>query len=208
MKKWLTATALIAALAMLPLPSAAQSVEDPLLPDTSGPGEAANAACVEGPDASACPAASGGAVVEGAGQPVLDLASTVDDGPGEEDGAESFLATVPTAGAAIVCAVQTQNPHKSRHVAGTANVVGTNSCPRSVAFQSIRVSLYRSRWYGWEHLDTNKNSCWNCPAVRQNAAGRCRGGSDYYYGESYHYVRDWDGAQGDKWTGNGERFWC
>jgi hypothetical protein len=86
------------------------------------------------------------------------------------------------------CAGKTNNPHRSGHVPGTINVVGYTKCNYNVPAVKISVTLYRSRWYGWEQrgssgLQSNANSGY----IEKNAASpNCAGDVHDWLGTSYH----------------------
>jgi len=99
------------------------------------------------------------------------------------------------------CYGQTDNPHKSTHVEHTINVEARTVCPGGESY--VDLDLYRSRWYGWQHLSGDDAAGWG--EAETNAAKTCTHGSEYtYLGSSYHEVTD----VGYAWTANSERLIC
>jgi hypothetical protein len=97
------------------------------------------------------------------------------------------------------CYGQTDDPHRSHHVGGTANVVARTVCP---ATDYVYVALYRSRWYGWEFRDDGQQTRFG--SAQANAARGCAGTTHTWLGSSYHEAT----GVGYAYTSNSRRFAC
>ena len=98
------------------------------------------------------------------------------------------------------CYGQTDNPHRSHHVGGTANVVARTVCSGRTDY--VYVALYRSRWYGWEFRDDGEQTRFS--SAQANAARGCAGTTHTWLGSSYHEAI----GVGYAYTSNSERFSC
>jgi hypothetical protein len=102
---------------------------------------------------------------------------------------------------AYPCYGQTDRPHLSTHVAGTANVVARTVCYGTGVY--VYTELYRDRWYGQQFLDSGSGSGTN--SVSTNASWYCRGAGTYTYrAYSYHSAT----GAGTANTANSNRFAC
>jgi len=102
---------------------------------------------------------------------------------------------------AYPCYGQTDRPHLSTHVAGTANVVARTVCYGTGVY--VYTELYRDRWYGQQFLDSGSRS--GTDSVSTNASWYCRGAGTYTYrAYSYHSAT----GAGTANTTNSNRFAC
>ena len=102
---------------------------------------------------------------------------------------------------AFPCYGQTDRPHRSTHVGGTANVVARTVCFGTAVY--VRTELYRDRWYGPQFLDSGSRS--GTDSVSTNASWRCAGAGTYTYrAYSYHSAT----GAGTANTANSYRFSC
>lgn len=87
------------------------------------------------------------------------------------------------------CIGKTNDPHRSSHVPGTVNVTALTVCDYNVESLYIQVTLWRSRWYGWERIggvdQGKRNYGWY--KIDYNASsGQCSGETHDYQGRTYH----------------------
>jgi len=69
------------------------------------------------------------------------------------------------------------------------------------------ISLYRERWYGWDHLRNGSDGGYKS-RTNANAKWYCVGAGTYtYLGESYHRVTI-SGKNYVAYTDNSDRFAC
>jgi hypothetical protein len=86
------------------------------------------------------------------------------------------------------CYGQTDRPHSSSHVNGSINVVARTVC--SGLGVHVDVTLYRSRWYGWEQRGYgSKNGTSSVSTNAAESAAACDGTHDYL-ANSYHSASD------------------
>jgi hypothetical protein len=86
------------------------------------------------------------------------------------------------------CYGQTDQPHSSSHVNGSINVVARTVC--SGLGVHVDVTLYRSRWYGWEQRGSgSKNGTNSVSTNAAESAADCDGTHDYL-ANSYHEASD------------------
>lgn len=98
------------------------------------------------------------------------------------------------------CYGQTDIPHYSTHVGGTANVTSRTVCPGSVY---VETELDRDRWYGSQYLSDVYRS-WT-GTVDINTSYRCAGQGIYTYrANSYHEAS----TDSYAYTANSGRFNC
>lgn len=86
------------------------------------------------------------------------------------------------------CYGQTDQPHSSSHVNGSINVVARTVCTGEGVH--VDVTLYRSRWYGWEQRGYgSKDSTSSVSTNAAESAADCSGTHDYL-ADSYHEASD------------------
>jgi hypothetical protein len=86
------------------------------------------------------------------------------------------------------CYGQTDQPHSSSHVNGSINVVARTVC--SGLGVHVDVTLYRSRWYGWQQRGYgSKNGTNSVSTNAAESAADCSGTHDYL-ANSYHEASD------------------
>jgi hypothetical protein len=93
-----------------------------------------------------------------------------------------------------LCSGKVDYPHSSHKKNYTINVHFDTACKMVAPNVSTEGSLSRSRWYGWEHLKTAKDSKSNTRKLRVVAPKGCKAGTKYRYkGQARFYV---SGPQG------------
>ena len=86
------------------------------------------------------------------------------------------------------CYGQTDQPHSSSHVNGSINVVARTVCAGLGVH--VDVTLYRSRWYGWQQRGFgSKNGTNSVSTNAAESAADCSGTHDYL-ANSYHEASD------------------
>ncbi|MFI5829181.1 DNRLRE domain-containing protein [Streptomyces sp. NPDC051578] len=80
------------------------------------------------------------------------------------------------------CGAFVDYPHPSHTVHGRINVHADLKCKKKVPSFSIHITLYRSRWYGWEKMDTGYESGSNKYKARAVANWAPHGHCYYYKG--------------------------
>ncbi|MEV7027460.1 hypothetical protein [Kitasatospora sp. NPDC093558] len=92
------------------------------------------------------------------------------------------------------CLAKVDYPHNSHTTRSTINVHFDTNCRQVAPNLSTEGALYRSRWYGWEHLTTSRGGKSNSRSLRVVAPKHCSKDSWYRYrGEARFYV---SGPQG------------
>ncbi|SHG80140.1 hypothetical protein [Streptoalloteichus hindustanus] len=88
-----------------------------------------------------------------------------------------------------LCKASVDYPHNSHTTTRTINVHFDTKCGRTAPNLSTEGSLYRSRWYGWEHLTTKSGNKSNSRNLRVVAPKGCKPGTKYRYrGQARFYV--------------------
>ncbi|MFD5426224.1 DNRLRE domain-containing protein [Streptomyces sp. NPDC127084] len=82
----------------------------------------------------------------------------------------------------MCCTFSVDSPHPSHTARGRINVHADMKCKKKVGSYSIHITLYRSRWYGWEKMDTGYASGNNAAKARAVANWAPRGTCYYYKG--------------------------
>ncbi|QES52226.1 hypothetical protein DEJ50_06710 [Streptomyces venezuelae] len=80
------------------------------------------------------------------------------------------------------CGGFVDRPHASHTVRGRVNVHADLKCKAKVPYFSIKITLYRSRWWGWEKMDDGHVSGSNKYKARAVANWGPRGACHYYLG--------------------------
>ena len=101
------------------------------------------------------------------------------------------------------CYGQTDYPHNSGHVPGTANVEARTICPGTSV--SVSTTLYRERWYGLENLGQQSNSGFGSAAV--NVSWVCSGSGTYTY-DAYSTHTATGYSNSPLYTSSTARFTC
>jgi hypothetical protein len=87
------------------------------------------------------------------------------------------------------CRASVDYPHNSHTTSRTINVHFDTNCARTAPNLSTEGALYRSRWYGWEHLKTSRGSKTNSRKLRVVAPKGCNPGDRHRYrGQARFYV--------------------
>ncbi|WP_344262450.1 hypothetical protein [Streptomyces sodiiphilus] len=87
------------------------------------------------------------------------------------------------------CVASVDRPHNSNTTRATINVHFDTRCRRVAPNLSTEGALYRSRWYGWEHLTTRRGTKSNSRHLRVVAPKSCRPGDRHRYrGQARFYV--------------------
>lgn len=99
----------------------------------------------------------------------------------------------------LCCTFSVDNPHPSHTVKGRINVhADIKKCKKKVGSYSIKVSLYRSRWYGWEKMDSSYKSGNNVYKAREVANWAPRGTCYYYKGVGEFMISTGPNGSGNK----------
>lgn len=87
------------------------------------------------------------------------------------------------------CRAIVDYPHNSHTTSRTINVHFDTNCARTAPNLSTEGSLYRSRWYGWEHLTSRRGNKTNSRKLRVVAPKGCNPGDRHRYrGQARFYV--------------------
>jgi hypothetical protein len=87
------------------------------------------------------------------------------------------------------CRASVDYPHNSHTTSRTINVHFDTNCARVAPNLSTEGALYRSRWYGWEHLTTSRGNKTNSRKLRVVAPKGCNPGDRHRYrGQARFYV--------------------